>query len=114
MIALKSHRHEYPNSNEVVGRKGVSEIPLFQDNRERVRIELWEAGQSVQLNDHKGLEVFVIEGGFVEGGEEFSVQSWLRLPVGQPLDAVAGPHGARIWIKSDHLDGDIAPPGAST
>lgn len=98
----------------VEGREGVSEILLFQDNRERVYIELWKAGQPVELKDHKGLEVLVVEGGFVEGDEEFGVQSWLRLPVGQKLEAVAGPDGARVWIKSDHLDRDIVPPRAST
>ncbi len=87
----------------VDGRTGVWEIPLFADAHERVRIEIWAANQSVEITDHKGLEILVIEGGFSEGGEDFSVNSWLRLPVGHLLRAVAGPQGARLWIKSDHL-----------
>ena len=92
-------------------RPGVSEIPLFKDARERVRIEIWEPGQTVEIPDHKGLEILVIEGGFAEGGEDFSVNSWLRLPVGHGLNALVGPDGARLWIKSDHLSVPPKAPG---
>lgn len=95
----------------VFGREGVSEIPLFEDARERVRIELWEHGQAVEIADHKGLEILVIEGGFKEGDEAFSVNSWLRLPVGQPFEGSVGPDGARLWIKSDHLAETPSAPG---
>lgn len=92
---------------------GVSEIPLFEDARERVRVELWEAGATVTVENHKGFEALVIEGSFTEGGEEFTKNSWLRLPVGQALNATAGPEGARIWIKSDHLaEPPVIPAGA--
>ncbi|WP_412564809.1 cupin domain-containing protein [Thalassobius sp. MITS945101] len=84
-------------------RDGVAEISLFQDARERVRIEVWDANASIADNDHKGFEALVIEGTFVESGEEFAKNSWLRLPAGMPLNAIAGPEGARLWIKSDHL-----------
>ena len=82
--------------------EGRSEIPLFEDERERVRIELWEPEQAIS-QDHKGFEALVLEGSFTEGGEVFEKNSWLRLPAGMPLDATAGPNGARLWIKSDHL-----------
>lgn len=83
--------------------EGRSEIPLFEDPRERVRIEIWVPEARVQDAGHKGFEALVIEGSFTEGGEEFTKNSWLRLPVGHALNAVAGPEGARLWIKSDHL-----------
>ena len=82
--------------------EGRSEIPLFENERERVRIELWEPEQAIS-QDHKGFEALVLEGSFTEGGEVFEKNSWLRLPTGMPLDAKAGPSGARLWIKSDHL-----------
>lgn len=88
--------------------EGRSEIPLFEDERERVRIELWEPEQAIS-QDHKGFEALVLEGSFTEGGEVFEKNSWLRLPAGMPLDATAGPNGARLWIKSDHL---AVPPAA--
>lgn len=82
---------------------GVSEIPLFEDARERVRIEVWEAATIVDISGHKGFEALVIEGSFIEGGEVFSKNSWLRLPPGMAVTATAGPQGARLWVKSDHL-----------
>ncbi|MBX2854908.1 MAG: cupin domain-containing protein [Rhodobacteraceae bacterium] len=82
---------------------GVSEIPLFEDARERVRIELWDPSHTIEVADHQGFEALVIEGGFVEGGEIFQVNSWLRLPPGAPLRAQAGSEGARLWVKSGHL-----------
>ena len=83
--------------------EGVSEIPLFEDARERVRIELWNPEAKVNVTKHKGFEALVIEGSFNEGGETFEKNAWLRLPPGMPLNATSGPEGARLWIKSDHL-----------
>ena len=83
--------------------EGVSEIPLFEDARERVRIEVWDTNTQVNVSEHKGFEVFVVEGSFSEGGETFEKNSWLRLPAGAPLNAIAGENGARLWVKSEHL-----------
>lgn len=83
--------------------EGVSEIPLFEDSRERVRIEVWDASANVHVTDHKGFEVLVIQGSFTEGGELFEKNSWLRLPPGMALNATAGSEGARLWVKSGHL-----------
>lgn len=87
----------------VAGRPGVAAIPLFQDAHEDVRIEVWTADQAIVLDNPQGLEILVISGSFVEGDERFVAQSWLRLPVGQPLSVRTGPDGARVWVKSDHL-----------
>ena len=84
-------------------RVGVSEIPLFADAHERVRIELWEPNVAVTQAGHNGFEALVVEGSFIEGDEVFAVNSWLRLPPHTPLNAVSGPDGARLWVKSGHL-----------
>lgn len=84
-------------------REGVAEITLFEDARERVRIEIWEKGATVTETGHDGFEALVVEGSFTEGGEHFTANSWLRLPPNAPLEAVAGPDGARLWVKSGHL-----------
>ena len=90
-------------SSPAPGRPGVATIPLFHDLREDVRIELWEAGQQIDLDNPKGIEILVIFGSFAQADEGFVTQSWLRLPAGETLHATAGPDGARVWIKSDHL-----------
>jgi hypothetical protein len=84
-------------------RPGVAVVPLFADAKEDVRIETWAPGAAVELDVPGGVEVFVLEGGFAEGGEELRRYGWLRLPVGSTLRAVAGDEGARVWVKSGHL-----------
>ncbi len=83
--------------------EGVDEIALHHDAHERVRIELWQPGAKVRLDDHGGLELFVLAGGFVEANEAFGPSDWLRLPAGHVSEAVAGPAGARLWVKSGRL-----------
>ena len=85
------------------GRPGVRVVPLFKDDREHVRIEDWAPGAEVSLDVQDGLEVFVLRGGFAEGGDTLTAWDWLRLPNGSQLSATAGPEGARVWIKAGHL-----------
>ena len=91
-------------------RPGVSIAPLYADGAEDVAMERWEAGAKVPLDAPGGLEVLVIEGGFAEGDEEFGPQSWLRMPKGTATRAIAGPQGAHIWVKRDHLAQTPKPP----
>jgi quercetin dioxygenase-like cupin family protein len=85
------------------GRRGMKLIPLFNDGREDVRLEDWRKGASVLLDVPGGFEALVLEGSFAEGGETLARHSWLRLPKGSRLTAVAGPAGARLWVKTGHL-----------
>lgn len=80
-------------------RPGVHVIPLYEDKRERVRIEIWSS--YVTLDTHQGIEILVLDGQFSESGESFSKNSWLRLPPGYPLRAST--ENARVWVKMDHL-----------
>ena len=89
--------------NHIVGRDDARIMPLFNDGYEDVRLERWDAEQALNLTPKGGLEIFVLEGGFDEGGETFEEHSWLRLPVGQALEATAGAKGAVVWIKEGHL-----------
>ena len=84
-------------------RPGVSSVNLYEDSRETVRIEEWEADQSVDLKPVGGCELLVIDGSMTEGDELFGPQSWLRLPPGMALSARAGGSGASVWIKTGHL-----------
>lgn len=84
-------------------RAGVETMPLFRDDHEDVRLERWAPDCRAELDAAKGLELLVLEGSFVESGETFERQSWLRLPKGSSSYAEAGPTGARVWTKRDHL-----------
>jgi len=82
---------------------GVELIPLFRDEREDVRLERWTRGAEVTIGDRGGFELLVLSGSFVEGGELFETQSWLRLPRGDVTNAKVGPNGCLLWVKSGHL-----------
>jgi len=78
-------------------------LELFQDAREHVRLERWQPDSEISLAVPGGLELLVLSGGFVEGGETFKPQSWLRLPAGGRLRATAAASGCTLWAKSGHL-----------
>ena len=85
------------------GRPGVSVMPLFEDERETVQLESWEAGAEVSIALAEGGEFLVMEGGFETNGESLRQHSWLRLPMDDTLNAKAGPNGAKVWMKRRHL-----------
>jgi ChrR Cupin-like domain len=80
-------------------RRGVSTLSLFEDDRETVRLEKWEQNTSIDLLAPDGLEIFVIQGGLLESGENFLPYSWLRLPPDSRLLAQSGSTGCHIWLK---------------
>jgi len=84
-------------------RPGVAIAQLHRDADEEVSLERWSPGVALDRPLPGGAEVFVLEGGFVEAGETFQRHSWLRLPAGSHLAAVAGAEGAHVWVKTGHL-----------
>lgn len=87
----------------VADRPLVSVLPLFQDQIEQVRLEHWAPGARVDISAPGGLELLVLAGSFTDEGEQFTEQSWLRLPPGAVFAGVAEPVGCRAWVKSGHL-----------
>ncbi len=103
-ILVKLHQFDPDDRTEV--RKSIAgkgQVHLFKDAREDVRVLRWEPGEVVELDGSKGIEVFVIEGGFEESGENFFDWDWLRMPPGSCLRATAAGQGAQVWVKSGHL-----------
>ena len=84
-------------------RPGVEVLPLFRDAVEDVRLERWAPGAAVAVPAPGGVELLVLVGSFEEGGERFERESWLRLPAGATLRAVAGAWGCQAWVKTGHL-----------
>lgn len=82
---------------------GVAVTPLYKDEFEEVEIQDWDANVEVVLDAPEGIEVLVLSGEFSESGDTLVKQSWLRLPVGSTLKAVAGSQGAKVWIKRHNL-----------
>lgn len=92
-------------------RPGVAVTPLFKDAHEEVRLEHWAAGTQASFAADGGAELFVLEGGSTESGDELRRHSWLRVPDGGAVSLVAGNDGASIWIKTGHLRAITAPGG---
>ena len=84
-------------------RPSVEVLPLYEDERENVRLERWSAGAQIFLPATGGIEILVLDGGFSEGDETFERQSWLRLPADAMLTAQSGANGCKVWIKAGHL-----------
>lgn len=89
------------------GRPGVEWAALYENACERVRLERWASGAVIDMPVPGGIELFVLDGSFAEAGDEFTPHSWLRLPAGSKLQAIAGWGGCKVWVKSDHLARDL-------
>ena len=82
---------------------GALVSPLYKDEHEEVRFEQWAPHADRVIDATGGAEVFVLEGGFTETGDQLRQYSWLRMPVKSVIHAKAGPSGACLWIKTGHL-----------
>jgi anti-sigma factor ChrR (cupin superfamily) len=82
---------------------GIATTELHRDDREVVTYSHIDAGATFTNTDTGGIEMLVISGSLVDAGDMLTKGSWLRLPDGQPLIAVAGRDGAKVWIKTGHL-----------
>ncbi len=107
-ILVKLHQFD-PDDRTEVRRSinGSGDLKLFNDAHEDVQVQDWPAEAAIPLDSTGGTEVFVLRGSFAEAGEEFGEWDWLRLPPGMRTVATAGPDGARVWIKSGHLEGMV-------
>lgn len=96
------------NINEIAAvtdstRPGIEVLPLFEDDRENVRVERWQPDTEISINATDGVEIFVLEGGFAEGSDRLHTGSWLRTPCETHLTAAVGSKGATVWVKDGHL-----------
>jgi hypothetical protein len=92
---------------------GVKFAVLHESARELVLLERWAAGISIAVPIPWGIELLVLDGSFIEGGEEFTRLSWLRLPAGATLQANVGQDGCEVWVKSGHLAQEPRLPSAA-
>jgi hypothetical protein len=84
-------------------RPGISVTTLFEDDRETVQLERWQAGAKINLTYTDGAELLVLSGDFTDADDHLKTMSWMRLPRGGRLAATAGSQGAKVWVKQRHL-----------
>ncbi len=82
---------------------GVATATLHEDAREVVTYSRLDPGAELISDASGGHEILVIDGQITAGGDQLAKNAWLRLPEGETLSAVAGPDGAKVWMKTGHL-----------
>lgn len=89
-----------PGEGQKTTRPGAaSAIVLFDDGYEEVRLEDWQAGQTITIDNSRGLEFLVLSGNLTFANETLEPQTWGRLPAGVSLTAKVGTQNASIWFK---------------
>ena len=101
-IALKTADLDEERSDA----KGVARRWLYRhdDFPDSTRIETWSPGASIAASFEGGVELFVLEGSFDEGGERFEAGSWLRLPLHCRLLA-STEEGCVVYLKAGGVAG---------
>ena len=85
------------------GNEGVSITPLYADEIEQVELQIWQADTLVEFTSMNGVEILVLDGGFQVQNDTMKKHCWLRIPMGETLQARAGAEGAKIWVKHGNL-----------
>lgn len=83
---------------------GVATALLHRDDWETVTYHRLAPGAVLTSDAGGGIEMLVLAGAVTEGDDDLDRHSWLRLPDGQVLSAIAGPDGASVWMKTGHLN----------
>ena len=91
---------------------GVATAILHEDAQEVVTYSQLDAGATLSMDVLGGIEMLVINGSVEVANDSLGRHAWLRLPEGEGLVAIAGPEGAKLWIKSGHLPYAKAPTGS--
>ncbi len=82
---------------------GVATATLHKDDREVVTYSHLDPGAKLTSDAPGGIEILMIDGSMTSGGDDLGKNDWLRLPEGAELSAIAGPEGAKVWMKTGHL-----------
>ncbi len=88
---------------------GVQRAELHRDAQEVASYVKLAPGASFNTGAEGGTEVLVLDGSLTEQSDILQKGSWLRLPDGQSMAAVAGVNGATLWMKTGHLRHVAAP-----
>ena len=82
---------------------GAAILHLHRFGDELVRMLRIDAGESYECTT-SGVEMFVVRGLVIAGGDELPANSWLRLPPGDGV-TIAAQSDSVIWLKQGHLPG---------
>ncbi|KAB2826065.1 cupin domain-containing protein [Aliivibrio finisterrensis] len=98
-VHIKTQEQEFVKDDN---RLGVLFQPLHHFKQETVRLEKWKEGQIIELENHGGIEILVVEGEFTHQSIRYQKFDWLRLPIGHLLQATTAQTECLVWIKAGH------------
>lgn len=101
--------HLHMEGAKATHQQGISTAVLHRDLRETVYYIQVEAGATLAINNAGGSEMLMLSGTMTESGDLLRQGSWLRCPNEYHGRAIAGPDGAKVWLKSGHLPYAQAP-----
>jgi anti-sigma factor ChrR (cupin superfamily) len=93
-------------------RMGKRDIcPLFSGASESVCLQILAPHELLfdavlSMSALQGIELLVLSGAIVMGGQCYPHGSWMRLPAGDVPEMVAGADGVRFYLKTGHLAGN--------
>lgn len=108
-LADRSQFHKDMAEGLPIATDGVATTVLHQDSRETVTYCKIDPDAPYTVTATGGVELLVIAGSLFDGEDTLFRGGWLRLPDGTPLQGIAGPDGAQIWMKTGHLPYATAP-----
>lgn len=88
---------------------GGAVSPLYKDTFEDVRIVSYGPGEAVEIVADGGAEALILSGTLSFDGGSIQPWTWIRRANGEDLVAEAGLDGARLWVKSGHMQKAQAP-----
>ena len=77
--------------------------PLFQSEHEQTYLEKLKPDQIFTEQSEQGIEILIIQGQLFCGNEMYPVGSWIRMPIHSSARFHAGLSGARLYVKTGHL-----------
>lgn len=91
--------------NKAAAESDTGRSTLFKDDEEHVFVQTLAPHQQLPVDAAGGAEVFVVQGTVhdEEGVDVLRERSWMRVPAGGQVNAVAGDGGAQVWVKEGHL-----------
>lgn len=76
---------------------------LFQSEYEQTYLEKLEPNQTFAEKSKHGIELLIIKGQLCCDTVIYQTGSWVRLPINSIAQFQAGPSGATLYVKTDHL-----------
>lgn len=83
---------------------GISRVVLHDIPSETVLLEHWQPGASRHFDDKGGAELLILNGSVAWQGQSYGKHDWIRLSPGEGEHISASDTGAKVWIKTGHLN----------